>query len=40
MAKLDTDAEFEFGLDALLAGVAEQFEADSTSLVGKQQRGA
>jgi AcrR family transcriptional regulator len=40
LAKLDTDAEFEFGLDALLAGVAEQFEADSTSLVGKQQRGA
>lgn len=39
LAKIDTEAEFEFGLDALLAGIAEQFEAESSSLVGKQ-RGA
>jgi hypothetical protein len=39
MSKIDTEAEFTFGLDALLAGIAEQFEAEAPSLVGKQ-RGA
>jgi AcrR family transcriptional regulator len=39
MAKIDTEAEFAFGLDALLAGITEQFEAESEPLVGKQ-RGA
>jgi AcrR family transcriptional regulator len=41
LAALDTDAEFEFGLDALLAGIAEQFEADTTPTpVGAKKRGA
>jgi AcrR family transcriptional regulator len=40
MAKIDTEGEFEFGLDALLAGITEQFEAEASPLVSKQQRGA